>query len=148
MIIADRFTVRAPIAKTWDFLVDIPTMSACIPGVEQVKEESPGHYSGVVKVKVGPIGVAFGGSMEMVEVEPPRRILINAEGKDRLTGSTVTARMTAQLEPQPDDATAVTFEMDVMLRGRLGQLGGAVVQATAKLITRQFATCVASRVES
>lgn len=139
MKIADQFTVQAPVEKVWDFLQDIPRVAECMPGVEEVREVGPDEYEGKLKVKVGPIGAAFGGRVRIVEREAPRRMVAEVSGDDRTSATAVKATFTGVLEPEGEAATRIAYDLDVTLRGRLAQFGSAVVQGTAKKMAAEFA---------
>ena len=45
----------------WQFLMDIPKVSGCLPGVESVEKTDEGTdtYQGTLKVRVGPISLTL-----------------------------------------------------------------------------------------
>ena len=55
MLVEDKFTVKAPIQKVWDYLVDPETMGSCVPGCEKVGVIDERTYLTIVEAKVGPI---------------------------------------------------------------------------------------------
>ena len=145
MIIEDRFQVAAPIEEVWEFLLDIPKVSVCMPGVEEVKEVKPDVYEGTFKVKIGPVAAAFGGIVSIIERIPQQHLAARVEGRDKMTSSSVTATFEADLAPAVEGSpasTELTYKMDVSMRGRLAQFGMAVFKATAKKMTAQFAQCL------
>lgn len=54
-----RFTLKAPIQKAWDTLLERETLRSCIPGAEKIERLNEKTYDCVVKQKVGPISVRF-----------------------------------------------------------------------------------------
>lgn len=142
MIIEDKFSIPVPVQQVWDFFVDIPKVSQCIPGVEKVEQVDDQTFTGSLGVRVGPIAANFEGNVVLAELEPPRRLVVRAEGKDRSTASMVSGTMTATLGETAPGQTEVAYQIDVAIRGRLGQFGQAVIIETAKQISQAFATCV------
>jgi carbon monoxide dehydrogenase subunit G len=142
MLIEQTFVINAPAQQVWDFLFDIPRMSACMPGVEQVEAVDDKTYQGTLKVKVGPIAAQFGGKVTLLEVEAPRRLLAKAEGTDARTASLVSATFGSTLKPISEDKTEVAYEVDVAVRGLLGRYGQGVMREVAKNMTAKFAHCV------
>ena len=57
MIIEGKFTVKAPIQKLWDMLLEPETLARCLPGAEKIEKIDEKTYDAVVKQKVGPIKV-------------------------------------------------------------------------------------------
>ena len=57
MLIDHRITVPAPPERVWEFMMDIPAVSRCVPGLDNVARIDDQTYSGVMSVRVGPIAV-------------------------------------------------------------------------------------------
>lgn len=148
MIIDGDFTIQAPIQQVWDFLIDIPQMSACMPGVESLDQAGESTYTGVVTIKVGPIATSFQGEVELVEQDEPNSLKAKLQGRDRKTSSMVTGEFSADIKPAAENSTQVDYRFDLKIRGRLGQFGQAVIQDTARQLTNEFVNCLRSRVEN
>jgi len=138
MILKDSFTVDAPIDKVWDFFQDIPRLSACIPGIEEVEEIEPDVFRGVMKVKVGPLSARFSGQVKVLERVAPERLVALVEGEDSSSASSAKATFTGVLIEE-GSGTRLEYETDVSMRGRLAQFGFAVIRGTAKKMTGIFA---------
>lgn len=147
MLIEQTFVIDAPQQVLWDFLFDIPRMSACMPGVEKVEALDDKTYAGLLKVKVGPIAAHFGGKVTLLEVEAPHRLVAKAEGNDARTASLVSATFTAALKPLSDTQTEVAYQIDFAVRGVLSRYGQGVMREVAKNMTAQFARCVEARIK-
>jgi len=145
--ISDSFAIHAPPETVWRFLFDIERVSQCVPGVESVEVVDAKTYHGRLKVKVGPVTATFGGTATLTEVDPPRRIVAEIEADDRAIASGVKAAFSSTLTPAAG-GTEVAYEMTLHMRGRLAQFGGAVVGATAKKMTAEFAQNVRAKLES
>ena len=147
MQIKDGFLVQAPLETVWDFLLNIEEMAQCVPGVDSVEAIGDDSYVGIIKVKVGPIAAAFNGTVTLKETEAPHRIVADITGDDPTSATAVKAAFESILEAV-DGGTQVNYEMDVNLRGRLAQFGSAIVRATAKKMTAQFADNLRAQLES
>lgn len=147
MLIKDSFVIDAPRERVWDFLFDIPQLSQCIPGIESVEVVDDKTYRGKLVVRVGPIKSEFTGQVTLTAIDAPNRIAGTVQGDDRASASSVKATFTGTLNPVPD-GTEAAFEVEANLRGRLAQFGGAVITATAKKLTAEFAKCLKERLES
>ena len=141
MKLEDTFTIKAPLDAVWEFLVDIPRVSICTPGVEEVKQIEPDVYDGLLKVKVGPVSAAFSGRVSIVERLPSERMVASIEGRDKATASNVKATFSADLKPEGSN-TLISYNLDVTLRGRLAQFGVAVVRGTVNKMAAEFAICL------
>lgn len=146
MIIEDKFVISASQQDVWDFLLDIPKVSTCVPGAEKVEQVDDNTFAGTLTVKVGPIKANFSGQATLTDLTPPESLTATAQGKDKTTSSMVSATFTATLTEIEPDQTEVAFKVDVAIRGRLGQFGQAVIRETSKQITQIFVSCVQTKI--
>jgi uncharacterized protein len=142
MIITESFTLQADREHVAALLTDIERVAACVPGVENVEMTEPNTYKAVLKTQIGPIKSSFTGSVEVDPSEAPARLTAKGQGKDRSTQSMAKVGFSASLEEIGDGTTRVDAEADISIRGRLGQFGTGVIQATATQMLNDFAMCV------
>jgi carbon monoxide dehydrogenase subunit G len=142
MIITESFTLQADRERVAALLTDIKRVAACVPGVENVEMTEPNTYKAVLKTQIGPIKSSFAGSVEVDPSEAPARLTAKGQGKDRSTQSMAKVGFSASLEEIGDGKTRVDAEAEISIRGRLGQFGTGVIQATATQMLNDFATCV------
>ena len=74
MLIEGKFTMKAPIQQVWEFLLEPGTLASCIPGAEKMEPVDDKTWEGIVKQKVGPIGVKLNFTQTLTEVDPPKHI--------------------------------------------------------------------------
>ena len=139
--------IPAPRDKVWQFLMDIPRVGKCIPGVEKVEPLGDNKYKGTVKQRVGPIGVTLDGTMTVVEAdEQAGRAAMTAEGADKRIGGAVRAKMTMSVKEVSPSETQLTVDTDANIGGRLGEFGGAVIKKKADQTMEQFAKNISAQV--
>jgi carbon monoxide dehydrogenase subunit G len=147
MNLQHKINIAAPRAKVWEFVMDIPRVGQCIPGVERVEPLGENKYKGVVKQRVGPIGVTLEGTMTIVEAdEQAGRAAMTAEGNDRRIGGAVRAKMTMTVKELSADQTELTVDTDANIGGRLGEFGGAVIKKKADQTMEQFAKNISAQI--
>ncbi len=146
MKLEDQFVIEAPIDLVWNFFLDIPRVATCVPGVEIVDQLDEENINVTLAIKVGPIKAKFNGKVLITDLDPPHRLTARGEGRDHNTSSMVSATFSADLSDVDQTKTAVKYSIDVVIRGRLGQFGQAVIRATAKRITSVFVECVQEKV--
>ena len=59
MLIEGKFSLKAPIQKVWDHILQPEILGSCLPGAEKVAKVDETTYDAVVKQKVGPIKVTL-----------------------------------------------------------------------------------------
>jgi carbon monoxide dehydrogenase subunit G len=141
VIIDQRVTIAAPAEKAWDFLMDVPAVSRCVPGTEAVTQIDPDNYEGVLKVKVGPIALRLEGKISVVERNRQAwQARMNVQAADKRVSGAVNGKMRLNLHPRDDSQTDLTIQTDVAILGRLGEFGHAVIRKKADQMMAEFAT--------
>lgn len=147
MIIDQRVSLPAPAEKVWDFMMDVPAVSTCVPGVESVSQIDPNTFGGALKVKVGPIGVRLEGQIVMAERDRDTwRARMDVQAADKRVGGAVSARMALQLVPHSPTDTELNIHTDANIMGKLGEFGQAVMRKKADQIMAEFARNMAAAV--
>ena len=140
MIIDQNVTIPAPAERVWDFMMDVPAVSTCVPGVEDVAQVSPDVYKGILGVKIGPVGVRLEGQVTLVEQNRDEwQARMDVEATDRRIRGAVNAKAWMKLTPRDDGQTDVAIHTDASIFGKLGQFGQAVMRKKADQIVAEFA---------
>lgn len=146
MNIEQRATIAVGREELWEFLMDVPKVATCIPGVESVTPQGDDKYTGQMKVRVGPISLTFQGVVTLEERDKENwRATLRAEGNDRRVGGGVdtTAQMTL-IEKGPAE-TELVVQSDARLLGKIGEFGQPLIRKKADDMMKQFVGCVASK---
>lgn len=141
-----RCTIPVAREALWRFLLDVPRMATCVPGVESITASGDEQYTGRMRVKVGPIRLTLQGVMTIQEHDQQQwRAVTRAEANDRRVGGGVhiTAHMTL-IESNPT-ATELVIRTQARLLGKLGEFGQPLIRKQADAIIAEFARNVAAR---
>jgi carbon monoxide dehydrogenase subunit G len=140
MIVDQQVTVAAPVDRVWDFMMDIPAVSRCVPGVDAFDQIDDDTYEGALKVKVGPIGVRLQGRIVVSERDRDAlRSQMDISASEKRIASTVSARTTMTLVPKGDAETEVQIHTEASILGKLGEFGQAVMRRKADQVVAEFA---------
>jgi carbon monoxide dehydrogenase subunit G len=129
--------ISAPVQRVWDALHDADVLRRCIPGCQSLTKESEERMSALVSIKIGPIGARFTGNVVLSESEPPNAYTMTIEGQGGTVGF-VKSRARVKLANDEGSGTLLSYDVDAQLGGRLVQLGGPIVDATAKQLVGKF----------
>jgi carbon monoxide dehydrogenase subunit G len=148
VLIEHRITVPAPPERVWAFMMDIPAVSQCVPGVDDVARIDDTTYSGVLSVRVGPIHIRLDGRVILAERdEPARQARMDLQAADKRVNGAVNARMRMQLSSTDGgDKTDVEIRTDANVMGKLGEFGQAVIRKKADQIVQEFANNLSAAV--
>ncbi len=139
MRLTQRCTLAVERERLWDFLMDVPRMSCCIPGVAKVEPAEDNRYRGAVKVQVGPIRLTLAGTITIEEQERHAwRASMRADATDQGAGGGVRARMTMTLVPAAD-GTELVVDTDLAVLGKLGEFGQPIMRKKADGLMQEFA---------
>jgi carbon monoxide dehydrogenase subunit G len=144
-----RATIPAPREKLWDFLLNVPEVATCVPGVESVTPDEDGRYTGRMKVRVGPISLTLQGVMSIVEQDKENwRAALRGEASDRRVGGGLNATAHMTLVELGPSETEMQINADARLLGRLGEFGQPVIKKKADSMMAEFTQNVAKRFRS
>jgi carbon monoxide dehydrogenase subunit G len=139
------FTVPAGVEQAWQVLLDIERVAPCLPGASLDTVDGD-QFTGTVKVRLGPISLTYKGKASFVEKdEAAHRAVIDAQGRDSRGNGTASAKVTATLVPDGDQATTVTVLTDLNITGKPAQFGRGVMVDVGNKLIGQFADCLAGK---
>ena len=147
MKIENTFRVDLPPDEAWQVLLDIPALVPCMPGAELTAVEGERTYRGQMKLKLGPVAVAFQGRAEVVEIdEAGRCVRARASGTETKGRGNASADVAFRLSPE-GTGSQVDVTTDVNLAGAVAQYGRAqgVIAGVAQVLVDQFAANLAAR---
>ena len=125
--------------RLWDFLMDVPKVARCVPGVETVETLGASVYKGSLRVQVGPIRLSLQGTMTVEEQDRAAwQARMRAEANDRRVGGGIRARMSLTLAPGLG-GTRLRIETDLAILGRIGEFGQPVIKKKADAFLDEFA---------
>ena len=145
MELEHQFTVPVPVDRAWEVLLDIEKIAPCMPGavIDSVDGDS---FTGQVKVKVGPITVAYSGKASFLEKDATaHRAVVEAKGRETRGSGTAAATVTASMADEGGSAR-VTVVTDLAITGRPAQFGRGVLNDVGNKLIGQFADCVATTI--
>jgi hypothetical protein len=130
--------IAAPRARVWEALNDPAVLRQCIPGCQSLEKLSDDRLQAVVEIKIGPIGARFNGAVTISDANPPESYMISGEGQGGTVGN---AKGGAKVRlAEVDGGTLLSYDVDAQVGGRLAQLGGPIIDATAKQLAGRFFT--------
>jgi carbon monoxide dehydrogenase subunit G len=142
MQLEHEFTVPVGVDDAWRVLLDIERIAPCLPGATVTSVDGD-EFTGTVKVKVGPITVAYNGSGRFLAKDDEKHVaVIEASGKETRGAGTARATVTATLYDDAPD-TRVVAVTDLAITGRPAQFGRSVLADVGAKLVGQFADCLA-----
>ena len=142
MEIENEFDVPAPVDHVWTYLLDVERVAPCMPGAELTEVVDDHTWKGKVNMKLGPVSLAFAGTVTMQERDDQaKRIVLAAKGMEQRGKGAANASVTSWLE-QGDGVTNVKMRAEIHLTGTVAQLSRGLLPEVSRKLTQQFADCL------
>jgi len=146
--LSNSFTIARPVPEVYQAFLDVERIATCMPGSRLLGQPEPGRYEGEVKVKVGPLGVAYSGSFSILEADESRQTLtMRAKGREQRGAGNADAHIVAALSEHAE-GTLVQIDTDLTIRGKVAQFGRGVIGEVTDGIMQSFASNVEQMLSS
>lgn len=148
MQIENQFEVAAPPERVYAFLLDVNRVVTCMPGAELSEVVDPDTFKGKVRIKVGPITVAYNGTARIGERDDgARSATLTAEGRE--TTGPGSARATSRMSVEASgEGSRVLLLTDYMVAGRVANFGRGVMEDVSRRLIGQMADCIKANLEA
>ena len=135
-----QYPLDVDATRSWTLLTDLKAVASCMPGAQITEQLSETSYKGAVKVKVGPAVAQFGGTVDVLELDPTlKRMVMFGKGADK-TGSSASMNMTVTIVADPSDPThsVLNGQAVVIVNGKFAQFGGRLMVQVSDMLLAQF----------
>ena len=139
MKLSNSFDIDRPAADVFDIFLDIERVATCMPGSRLTGQVDEDTYEGEVKIKVGPMTVAYAGQATFVDIDKDaRQLTLRAKGRETRGAGGADAMIVAQLHER-GGGTRVVIDTDLSIRGKVAQFGRGAIGEVAGGLMQQFA---------
>ena len=136
MKLLDEVRINAARETVYDSLNDPEVLKKCIPGCEKIDKVSESELKASVIAKIGPIKAKFLGQIFLSDLKPPKSYTISGEGQGGVAGF---AKGEAKVLLEEDGRiTVLKYELKAEVGGKIAQLGGRLIEGTAKKLAGEF----------
>ncbi len=131
-----RRGIAADRQRVWDALNDPEALKSAIPGCESFERAGENEFIARITNRIGPVKASFSFVIELAELDPPNSYVLHGRGQGGAAGF---ANGSARVTLEDDGAgTALSYELDASVGGKLAQLGGRLVDGAAKKLADEF----------
>ncbi|WP_279482742.1 carbon monoxide dehydrogenase subunit G [Aureimonas sp. SK2] len=144
MDLKGEYRLPAPRETVWAMLNDPAVLRDCIPGCESLEMTGENEMAATVVAKIGPVKATFTGQVRLENIVAPESYSIVGEGKGGIAGF-ASGGADVHLADEGSE-TVLTYTVDAKVGGKIAQLGGRLVDSSAKKLAGQFFDNLAARV--
>jgi len=137
----NSFTIAGDVEEVWRFILAPENLAPCMPGAELVEVIDERNWRGRVKVKFGPVALAFDGAIEVLEQDDQsHRLTLHGAGKDGRGRGAATTDVRVDLDAGVEPGTTlVSVVQDMTVSGQIAQFGRGMMADVTAAMTKQFA---------
>jgi carbon monoxide dehydrogenase subunit G len=128
--------VAASRKAVWAALNDVDVLKDCIPGCQSLEKQSDTDMTAKVKLQIGPVRATFSGKVKLSDLDPPNTYRISGEGNGGVAGYAKGGAVVHLTDE--GSGTLMRYEAKADVGGKLAQLGGRLIDATAKRLADEF----------
>ena len=128
--------IAASRSAVWAALNDPDVLKQCIPGCESLEKLSPTDMTARVKLQIGPVRATFQGKVTLSDLDPPNGYRISGEGQGGVAGYAKGGAVVRLVDD--NGGTLLTYQAKADVGGKLAQLGGRLIDSTAKKLAGEF----------
>ena len=140
MLIENEFAVAATPDEVYALMLDPERVATCIAGAEVTGRNDDGSYGAQVTVKLGPVKMTYKGTIAIVETDPAARTAsMLAKGAEARGQGSAQAMLNMAVSEREGGGSHVTVAADMLVTGRVAQMGRGVMQDVARRMIGQMA---------
>jgi carbon monoxide dehydrogenase subunit G len=143
---SNEFTAPAPPDEVFAALMDVRGVAGCLPGASVGGDTEDGGLEATVAVKVGPIRMSYGGTVHVVEHDDAARTAsMRVRAREQRGQGTAEATLGLAVAAEGAGGSRATVTTDLMVTGRVAQMGAGIMQDVASSMVDDFAACLSAR---
>jgi carbon monoxide dehydrogenase subunit G len=143
---SNEFTAPAAPDEVFATLMDVRGVAGCLPGASIGEETDDGGLAATVAVKVGPIRMTYGGTVHIVERDDAARTAsMRVRAREQRGQGTAEATLGLAVAEDGGGGSRATVTTDLMVTGRVAQMGAGIMQDVASSMVDDFAACLSAR---
>jgi len=146
--IEERFEVKAPVERVWQYLIDPQRVVHCLPGAELLELRDDQTFAGAIKVKVGPLSMSYKGQGKFTEInEETHQVRMVGDAREVGGSGSTKVSMLSTVAPLAGGGSEVLVSADIDLVGKIVQFGRGMIEEVSRQMFRQFSSCVKQHLE-
>ena len=146
MQFSNEFAAPAAPDEVFATLMDVRGVAGCLPGASIGGDTEDGGLEATVAVKVGPIRMSYGGTVHVIERDDAARTAsMRVRAREQRGQGTAEATLGLAVVTDGNGGSRATVTTDLMVTGRVAQMGAGIMQDVAGSMVNDFAACLSAR---
>ena len=145
MAIQGEYKIAAPREQVWAALNDPAVLQACIPGCEELTQQSDTQIEAKITAQLGPIRSKFATQIQLSDLDPPNGYTLSGEGKGVAGFGRGSAKVALS---ELDGGTLLRYDAQLSIGGKLAQVGSRLVESATRSYADQFFAAFAQKLNA
>ncbi|HYX86056.1 MAG TPA: SRPBCC family protein [Gaiellales bacterium] len=142
----NEFSAPAPADEVFAALMDIRSVASCVPGATIGADTGDGGLEATVAVTLGPIRMTYGGTVHVTgRDDAARTATMRVAAREQRGQGTAEATLGLAVAEADGGHSRATVTTDLMVTGRVAQMGSGIMQDVAGSMVNDFAACLSGR---
>ena len=137
--------INASAKEVWDAILNPDILKSALPGTKELTGNVEDGFEAIVQQKVGPVKATFKGAVTVSDLDPPRSLRLDGQGKGGVAGF-AKGGADVRLE-ETENGTILHYSVDAKVGGKLAQLGSRIIAGFSKKLADQFFSNLISAIE-
>jgi uncharacterized protein len=139
VLIENEFDVAATPDEVYALMLDPERVATCLPGAEVTGKNDDGSYDAQTTVKLGPVKMTYRGTVAITKSDADARTAsMLAKGAEARGQGTAQATLNMAVVAR-EGGSHVNVAADLLVTGRVAQMGRGVMQDVARRMIGQMA---------
>ena len=119
----------------WKALNNPNILKKCIPGCESFEKEADNIFNASATNQIGPMNASFSGTVNLSNIKPNESYTLSGEGNSSVGFVNGSANVKLTEEGK---TTILSYDVDVVVGGKIAQLGSRLINGVAKKMSDYF----------
>ena len=119
----------------WNALNDPKILKQCIPGCDSFVKENDNTFNVSATNQIGPMNATFSGIVKLSNIKKNESYTLSGEGQSSVGFANGSANVKIKEE---SDITLLNYEVNVVVGGKIAQLGSRLIDGVGKKMSDYF----------
>ena len=135
MKLAGSYKLNVKKEHVWKALNNPNILKQCIPGCESFDKESSTVFNATATNQIGPMNATFSGTVTLSNIQENQSYTLSGQGQSPVGFANGSADVKLKEE---NGTTTLSYEVDIVVGGKIAQLGSRLINGVAKKMSDYF----------
>ena len=135
MKLSGSYKLKVKKEIVWKALNDPEILKQCIPGCDSFEKENENIFNASATNQIGPMNATFSGTVKLSNIQKNESYTLSGEGQSPVGFANGSANVKLT---ELDGTTTLSYEVNIIVGGKIAQLGSRLIDGVAKKMSDYF----------